>query len=97
MASRDAMQKIASNSTSELYFDYSDTQAFYLYDIASKSLPTVTSAVAKNFFTSLATWTASGLTFWGYQLPSYAGQQRFAPNIFTLDKSKLGGSDVLGD
>jgi len=61
-----AMQKIASNTTTLLLWDYSETQTFYTYDIGTRAFTQLSSQDAQNWYNTQPKNSSPGLTFWGY-------------------------------
>lgn len=59
------MQVFATSATQQLLFDSSNSQSFYLYTTATKTLAPVTSKAAKVFYDA-ASNQSLGVTSWGY-------------------------------
>lgn len=60
-----SMQIFATSATQKLLFDYSNSQSFYLYTIATKQLSSVSAKAAKTFYDAAPNQSA-GVTSWGY-------------------------------
>jgi hypothetical protein len=77
MPDKSLMQLFAYNSTQALYWDFSETQQFYLFTNATNSLSALSSPAAKTWFQTFPSNTSAGITAWGLTLqPNFnKGQQ----------------------
>jgi len=60
-----AMQIIAFSNSQRLLYDFSNSESFYLYTVATANLTALTSASAKAFYQA-APNQSQGITSWGY-------------------------------
>lgn len=92
------MQLFAYNSTQALYWDFSETQQFYLFTNADNSLSSLSSPAAKIWFQTNPSNTAPGITAWGLTVtPDIypARPMTNPPRGFTIGVSPIGGSDAI--